>query len=422
ALELVEYARRRIKFPQLFAGIQFKDASADLRPYGGPGPQTGEATPGEPEPAQPKETEKPAASDEYETLELRIGLRRDEGTYELSAETNEGGESGIFLQKLPLKDKAFTDLIDYLKDLVADADEAREFGGIIRDFLFPPKVWNFYTNRLTAAQEVGKKGIRIQLRIDLQSLELNQIPWEYCLDKEGGFITLNPETTFVRYIPNKTKPKPIQAPDKVRLLIAMSSPPKEAGYEPLKVDDEVAKIRDALKDLISNNNVIIEKLEHTTRKSLWTKFKQFKPHILHFTGHGMMQENGIGALVFEDGNQADPVNAVEFMKVLRVNKDIKMVILSACQTAAPGSDAAIMGVAPQLVTDGLPAVIAMQFDVPEDTAAQFMEAFYMSLDSGSPIDTAVAEARIGAEFLGKDPVFWAIPVLFMRAPNGNIWQ
>lgn len=420
ALELVEYARRRVKFPQLFEAIHFKDGSVDLRPYGGPPPQAGDDNPVEPESPQKEPAEKPAASDDYETLELRIGLRHADGTYELSAETNEGGESGSFLQKLPLDDDDFTDLIDYLRDLVAEPDEEAQFGEKIREFLFPPEVWNFYTNRLTAAREIGKKGLRIQLRIDLKSPKLSQIPWEYCRDDRQSFIALNPKTTFVRYIPTNVKPESISVPDKVRILIAMASPD---GMDKLDVAEEDRRIRDALKKLETDGKVEIQTVSHTTRLSLWEAFSEFNPHILHFTGHGVLQADGTGALIFEDDDQQpEEVDANDLMEVLRANESIKMVILSACQTAAHGSSAAIMGIAPRLVWDGLPAAIAMQFKVPEKTALQFMKNLYKSLAQGNPLDTAVSKARIGARFVDSKSIYWAIPVLFMRAPNGNIWQ
>jgi CHAT domain-containing protein len=110
------------------------------------------------------------------------------------------------------------------------------------------------------------------------------------------------------------------------------------------------------------------------------------------------------------------------MLVLSQGSSVKLVVLSACETAAHAESRAIMGVAPRLVWAGIPAVVAMQFAVPDKTAVALMRFFYESLADGKPLDTAMTVARRGAYFVYDDKIFWAIPVLFMRAPNGVIWQ
>jgi hypothetical protein len=62
----------------------------------------------------------------------------------------------------------------------------------------------------------------------------------------------------------------------------------------------------------------------------------------------------------------------------------------------------------------------MQFAIPDAIAAQFARQLYRYLALGRPLDRAITETRIN--LYGHDDVFWAIPVLFMRAPDGVIWQ
>ena len=80
-----------------------------------------------------------------------------------------------------------------------------------------------------------------------------------------------------------------------------------------------------------------------------------------------------------------------------------------------------MGLAPTLVDGGLPAVVAMQYDLPNVAAQPFMQTLYEFLALGKPLDTAVTEARIGLDFNILESPYWGIPVLFMRSPDGNIW-
>jgi hypothetical protein len=77
-----------------------------------------------------------------------------------------------------------------------------------------------------------------------------------------------------------------------------------------------------------------------------------------------------------------------------------------------------------MVKGGMPAVVAMQLAIADDTAVAFSREFYGALAEGWPVDAAVQQGRRGivAE-LGQDwigHVDWAVPTLYMRAPDGQI--
>jgi hypothetical protein len=38
------------------------------------------------------------------------------------------------------------------------------------------------------------------------------------------------------------------------------------------------------------------------------------------------------------------------------------------------------------------------------------------------LDRAITEARINLYTYDEENIFWAVPVLFMRSPDGVIWQ
>jgi len=72
----------------------------------------------------------------------------------------------------------------------------------------------------------------------------------------------------------------------------------------------------------------------------------------------------------------------------------------------------------------MPAVVAMQLAVWDRSAVAFSRDFYGALAGGWPVDAATQEGRRGimAE-LGEDwnkRIDWAIPTLYMRAPDGVI--
>ncbi|MCA9957904.1 MAG: CHAT domain-containing protein [Anaerolineales bacterium] len=354
---------------------------------------------------------------EYADFDIHIGLDRGDGTYEVNADSL-GLQTQRIVQKLPLDDQNFQDIAAYLRDLIASADEAKEFGKALYKFLFPSDIDKLFSRNLGVAQEKGKKGLRVRLHIDRKATQLQQIPWEYCLD-DRDYLALNTETPVVRYTPTDRSSKSISVPQKVRVLVVMASP---AGMDTLDVKAETALIENALKKLTEAGRVEVKILSDATRGELRRVYRKYDPHILHFTGHGMLKEDGEGAIVLQDDNgNAQPVDASDMLKLTR-STSTKLVVLSACETAAVGKEAeAFMGVAPRLVWDGMPAVVAMQFAVPEEMARPFMQDFYEFLADGEPLETAITEARIGASFDDEDSIFWAIPVLFTRAPDGNMW-
>ncbi|MEK7728455.1 MAG: SUMF1/EgtB/PvdO family nonheme iron enzyme, partial [candidate division KSB1 bacterium] len=71
---------------------------------------------------------------------------------------------------------------------------------------------------------------------------------------------------------------------------------------------------------------------------------------------------------------------------------------------------------------GLPAVLAMQYSITDHAAIEFSRAFYDVLAEGLAVDTAVVEARKAVSFAVSNTIEWGTPVLYMRAPDGKIFD
>jgi hypothetical protein len=97
---------------------------------------------------------------------------------------------------------------------------------------------------------------------------------------------------------------------------------------------------------------------------------------------------------------------------------MQLVFLAACQSATRSPADAYRGLAPQLLAAGAPAVLAMQDLVPIPTARAFTETFYRQLATHGQVDLAANEARSGLLTAGLPGT--AIPVLFMRLPEGRL--
>jgi hypothetical protein len=97
-------------------------------------------------------------------------------------------------------------------------------------------------------------------------------------------------------------------------------------------------------------------------------------------------------------------------------------VLNACHAARTTLTDPFAGVAATLIELGVPAVVAMQFEISDSAAIVFARELYTNLvGRHDSIDAAVAEARnaIAVEVGGRD---WATPVLYVRDPNVELFR
>jgi hypothetical protein len=145
--------------------------------------------------------------------------------------------------------------------------------------------------------------------------------------------------------------------------------------------------------------------------------------ILHYLGHGAFVPGVGGGLLLDDGQgSAIRATARTLARELR-GSDAVVVVLNACQTATESTARSFMGLAPALIRAEIPAVVAMQYPILEHSAIHFSHALYKALADAWPLDAAVTEGRkaISAR-VSEDSMDWGIPVLFMRSPDGTLWE
>ena len=98
---------------------------------------------------------------------------------------------------------------------------------------------------------------------------------------------------------------------------------------------------------------------------------------------------------------------------------LQLVVLNSCQGARTTMADPFAGVATTLIQSGVPAVVAMQFEISDDAAIVFAEELYTNLiGRQDPIDAAVAEAR-KAIFVEIDEVEWATPCCSSAIPRSS---
>lgn len=297
-------------------------------------------------------------------------------------------------------------------------DTARKFGGKLYKAIFDDAVQACYRSSLDEAVQ-KQAGLRLRLRLDAP--ELANLPWEYLFDPGlNNFLSLSPETPIVRYLDLPERIRPLQIQPPLRVLTMISSP---ADSEPLDVEHEWQNLLDATAEQRASNRMVLERLERASLDALLNRLQKQEYHIFHFIGHGGFQEKaGDGTLTFEDERgRGRAVSGLEIGTVLRPFRSLRMAILNACEGARTAADDPFAGVAQSLVQKGIPAVIAMQFEVSDEAAIQFAHALYAAISEGAPVDTALARARLNL-FARGNPIEWGTPVLYMRAPDGRIFD
>jgi hypothetical protein len=129
---------------------------------------------------------------------------------------------------------------------------------------------------------------------------------------------------------------------------------------------------------------------------------------------------GVIALCEDDG-QAHLVSATSLGRLLDDHYPLRLVLLNACE-GARSAMGALSSSAEVLVQRGVPAVVAMQYQITDEAAVQFSHAFYAAVASGQSAVASLTEARIAMSVANERSVEWAVPVLHQRAGSGQLFE
>ncbi|HSF80740.1 MAG TPA: CHAT domain-containing protein [Anaerolineales bacterium] len=300
-----------------------------------------------------------------------------------------------------------------------EMEAAKVFGGRLFKAVFDDEVFSALRSSLDEARK-QRQGLRIRLRLN-DAPELVNLPWEYLYNPSlNRFLSLSVNTPLIRYLelPERISPLPVSLP--LRVLAVISSP---SDYPGLDVEREWNNLNAALADLIQRGVLLLDRLETATPTALQYSLRRNEYHIFHFIGHGGFNEQAQdGILLFEEeGGRGRPLSGQYLGTLLHDEDTLRLAVLNACEGGRSGMSDPFAGVAQSLVQQGLPAVIGMQFEVTDQAAITFAREFYTAIADGYPVDAALSEARKAIFSLGND-IEWGTPVLYMRAPDGMIFD
>lgn len=366
------------------------------------------------------------ATDEY--LSFDLAIEPEAGGYLASVRASPGGDASEPFE-VPFTPEGLENLVlklgrsrTVVRRVATSHDRhAERFGRDLYEAVMSGSVGFAYHNSLQEAERQGK-GLRLRLNLD-RAPELADVPWELLYSPMlHRPLALSTRTPIVRYIglPFAAKPLSVAAP--LRVLVVVAAP---TDLVDLDADAEVARIRGATDDLTRAGLVRIDQLENATLLELVRHLEASDCHVLHFVGHGGYQEqgdSGSGVLAFENGDRLHQlVSGDQLGVLLNDHVPLRLAVLNACEGARTSPTEPFAGVAQSLVRQGIPAVIAMQFEVTDTAAIVFGHELYRALGTGCPIDRSVAIAR-RAMYAGNHDVEWATPVLYLRSTSGHLFD
>lgn len=367
------------------------------------------------------------AAMEYLDFDLAVEATPTPGTYQVSVLASPRGEaSGQMV--FPFNADALENVILKLgrtrtgvRSLGSPTQSvAEKFGRELFDALFAGEVGSRFESSLDEAADSGK-GLRIRLRLG-RAPQLADVPWEYLYwASRRRFLVLSSKTPVVRYLEQPRSVTPLLVTPPLQVLLVVSSPTDLAT---LDVAAEVQRINGALAGLEGAGQVQVTVLQTASLGELSRALRRGPFHVLHFIGHGGFNDStGEGMLAFTDDEtgRARLVSGGDLATLLQDHDTLRLVLLNACEGGRQSPADPLGGVAQALVSQGVPAVIAMQFEITDAAATRFSAEFYAAIADGYPIDASLAEAR-RAVYSDNNDVEWGTPVLYLRASDGRIFD
>ncbi len=320
---------------------------------------------------------------------------------------------------------------DPLVAMLNPQDEATQtpsaFGNLLFDQVFQKSIRDSWL----VAQGVAQRQKQVlQLRLGLKGDRLPRLPWE-ALSGDGRTLTTGTEITFSRYrlkfghqssaLDNIDQ---LRFHQRLRILMAVSEPDDrdrlELSQEVEKLKDELAKLQDSDQPL----EITIDVLEQPDRGRLTQALEQGKYQIFHYAGHSSSGPDGGNLHLVSSRTGLTEMLSGQDLAGLLVNNGVLLAFFNSCQgsyTAAGAPSllaedkAVIDNLAAALVERGVPGVLAMSENIPDEVAVTLMQLFYRNLRPDYAVDLSLSRVRQGlVSAYGSSRFYWALPILYLH--------
>jgi tetratricopeptide (TPR) repeat protein len=280
---------------------------------------------------------------------------------------------------------------------------------------------------------VQSKGKDFRIKLRISTPDLAGLPWEYLYEEDEIVNYISLRLPVVRYLETAGAATPMGVKGPLRIL-GMISDPATDEWPKLDVVKERNRIDKGIDRLQRDGKVNFQWVSGGTGKDLMDKLLEGDWHIFHFIGHGgvdlqsqpdpegnSFDQGGFIIMVDEEGKPAKRFASDLALMLLGARKSLRLVVLNCCESARINVGEKFGNPAIGLMRSGwLPAVVAMQFPITDGAAVEMSGGFYRALANNSPVDDAITSARRFIREQSKEE--FGIPVLYMRSPDGNIFD
>ncbi len=237
------------------------------------------------------------------------------------------------------------------------------------------------------------------LAIHSSESEILNLPFELLQNEFGQYWSLQNDSFCIAHTTEKEIGQfnmqgkiAVAAPLRILFITALPEDLPENGKF-LELEKEQRNVIEAIAVLESQRKVVVEFLDIAALENIDEALTKGKHHIVHISGHGAhleQQKSGVLYLEDLDGNTQE-VSGEVLGRVLNKHKSsLKLVMLSACETARAEEEGIIGGL---IKTSGIPAIIGMRYPISDAKAILFTTQFYEHLCDNKSLTTALFHAR-----------------------------
>jgi hypothetical protein len=264
--------------------------------------------------------------------------------------------------------------------------------------------------------------LRVRLRLDAGDPALHALAWETLRDPDapeaGLFLFTSEMVPVSRYLDSPDlAPVERRPPGALRALVAVANPTDLAAFRlaPVDAETELARLQTALAGV---GTTVLGGGGGGLPATLANLVEALRdgPDVLCLVCHGTLLRDGSGLagepylwLEREDGTSERVAGAALVDALRNLPRRPALVVLGSCLSAGrPDEAGALAAVGPRLAGAGVGAVVAMQGDLTQATAARLLPVFFAELRRDGCVDRALAAAQVNAYLASAGPPLAAL--------------
>lgn len=165
----------------------------------------------------------------------------------------------------------------------------------------------------------------------------------------------------------------IKTARKIKILFLAANPLQTT---PLRLDEEVREIEAKIRAADYRDSLELITKWAVRPDDLLQYLNQYKPHIVHFSGHGSASEE---IILLDESGQAMPVSKQALVSLFRALRgDIRVVLLNACYSRPQAAS----------ITEYVDCAIGMSKAIGDKAAITFAASFYRAIGFGCSVQNA----------------------------------